>query len=286
MPFTLIKGKFHVKGRSPDGDTISFSANNKRNWRKLSGPNPRLNSQDITSLRFEAIDTLETHFKGTRQPNPHADAATDLTLASANVTGVVWGMRNGERTRVTSANDEVPGYILSRAVEKFGRPVSFVFAGTVNKPDGSSQFLDVTWLKQSINFKLISSGLAYPTYYEAMCRFIDLRDALTAEAVKAFNSNKGLWPEDESSGLVVNNAMQLETNSVIMPKLFRRLVEYLPTNGNNVRGFKEWLEMRQEQVLVLAPDMMGRMTTLDELIFEDGKRIGLITDPENLIFKP
>lgn len=295
MPFTLIKGKFHVVGRRPDGDTISFSADKKSNWKKLDGPRPRFNMSGkgpITSLRFEAIDTLETHFrpgnkgKEIRQPNPHADGATDFTLKAAAIKNVVWGHRNGERTQVISADDEVPGYILSGTVEKFGRPVSYVFAGKTAKPDGSSQFLDVSWLKQSINFKLISAGLAYPTYYEAMCRFIDLRDAMTDEVVSAFNAGKGVWSADESFGVTVKNEQQLVTSSVVMPKLFRRLTEYLRTNNNKVKGFKAWLKKRKEDVLVLAPDMMGKMTTFDDVIFESGKKVGLTTDPENLIFKP
>ena len=130
MPFTLIKGTFHVVGRSPDGDTLAFKAKKKAHWKKLSGRKPRFNmggKGDITSLRFESIDTLETHYspgKGMQihQPQPEADEATDFSLKAAKIRDVVWGMKNDKRTRIKSAKDGTEGYILSRTVERFGRP--------------------------------------------------------------------------------------------------------------------------------------------------------------------
>jgi len=290
VPFTLIKGKFHVVGRAPDGDTIGFAARNKRNWEKLSGPRPRFNmggDGDITNLRFEAIDTLETHFRNKHQPPPHADGASDFMLDRTGVKNVVWGMDgNGERTRILSADDEVDGYVLARSVERFGRVVAFAFAGTASETDGSSVFLNTKRIKQSVNYKLLTAGLAYPTYYEDMCRFVDLRDTLTAAAVAARKAKKGIWKVDKSGGLTINNARQLETNYVVLPKLFRRYTEYLGTNDDNIVGFKDWLEGRDEGVLVLADGMNGWMTTLDEVIVQNGKKVGLKVKPEELVFKP
>src|SRR5687768_14135031 len=70
MPFTLIKGTFHVVGRSPDGDSVGFRAADPAHWALLDGPPPRLNSLGITQLRFEAIDALETHFRPPGQNIP------------------------------------------------------------------------------------------------------------------------------------------------------------------------------------------------------------------------
>ena len=61
MPFLLIRGTFHVVGKSPDGDTLGFSANKKSNWKKLDGRQPKFNMKgkgNITNLRFEASDTF------------------------------------------------------------------------------------------------------------------------------------------------------------------------------------------------------------------------------------
>ncbi len=48
-------------------------------------------------------------------------------------------------------------------------------------------------------------------------------------------------------------------------------------------SFKQWVKDREEGVFVLSLGLMG---TLDQVIFEDGKRVGLTHDPEDLIFKP
>ena len=43
--------------------------------------------------------------------------------------------------------------------------VAFVFAGGIEKRDGSEVILDESILKRSLNYRLIARGLAYPTYY-------------------------------------------------------------------------------------------------------------------------
>ena len=295
MPFTLIRGTFHVVGKSPDGDTLGFAAKKKSNWKKLKGRQPKFNMNgkgNIINLRFEAIDTLETHYvpgKGKRihQPQPDAHDATDFTLKAAGIKNVVWGMKEGERTRITHADegDKTEGYVLVRTVERFGRAVAFVFQGNPGKPDGTMQFLDVKWLKKSINFKLAESGMAYPTYYDDMCRFTDLRDAFTAASEKAAKAKKGVWRKDKSRGTTLNNENQLTTTDVVLPKMFRRLTEYLRTRKKDEK-FIDWLKARDEDVLILAPGMMGRMGTFDEVFEEKGKRVGMTVKPTEVIFKP
>ena len=72
MDYLLIKGTFHVIGKRPDGDTLSFRASNKKNWEKLrrlsikqtkSRTSVDLNKRDQVGIRFESIDALETRFK-------------------------------------------------------------------------------------------------------------------------------------------------------------------------------------------------------------------------------
>jgi hypothetical protein len=63
MPFTLIKGTFHVVGYQPDGDSIRFQADQRENWGLLKGSAVKLNARGHAQLRLEAIDTLETHYE-------------------------------------------------------------------------------------------------------------------------------------------------------------------------------------------------------------------------------
>src|SRR4051812_20502799 len=79
MPFIVIKGTFHVVGKSPDGDSVGFKADDSANWSKLTGT-VKLNSQGIAQLRFEAIDALETHYA---PPGVHHQFHQQLALGQA-----------------------------------------------------------------------------------------------------------------------------------------------------------------------------------------------------------
>lgn len=277
MPFTLIKGTLHVVNYAPDGDSLKFKAKNKALWSKLSGPTVKLDANGNAQLRFEGIDTLETHFHGHHQPLALADAATDFTLAAAGITNVEWGPTRG---RVTSARDGVPGYVLSRATEKNRRPVSFVFAGKAAKADGSSVHLDATMLKKSINYQLAAAGHAYPTYYQTL--FVDLRDAFTTAIVAARKARKGLWPADKSRGVTINGLATLTDRHPVLPKLFRRLAVHL-SSGQPLSGFLAKLAEEPEGVFVLS---QRHFTHFDDVIEVKGERVRLRFPPEGLVFAP
>lgn len=279
MPFTLIKGTFHAKGYAPDGDSLRFKAANAANWKKLAGPKVERNAKGHAQLRFEGVDALETHYNagGTRhQPEDLGNAATDFTLKAAGITGVVWGPTH---YRVTAANDNTAGYILARTAERYRRPVAFVFAGATNKQDGSSVYLEVPLLRQSINYKLLQKGMAYPTYYEGL--FHDLRSAMTDAAISAWNAGRGVWPYDWTGGAPVTGWPALEHYYPMFPKLFRRLAAYLNDHGN-VYGFKAHMAQNPERVLVLST---GHFTNFDTVIRQQGQTVGLTVYPEDLVFR-
>ena len=279
MSFTLIKGTFHAKGYSPDGDSLRFKAANAANWNKLAGPTVGRNARGHAQLRFEGVDALETHYNagGDRhQPEELGNAATDFTLQATGITGVVWGPTHW---RVTAANDNTAGYILARKTERYHRPVAFVFGGTTNKQDGSSVFLDVPLLRQSINYKLLKAGMAYPTYYEGL--FPDLRGAMTDAAIGAWNADRGVWPYDWTDGVPVTGWIAIEDYYAMLPKLFRRLAAYLNVHGN-VQGFKAHMAQNPEPVLVLST---GHFTNFDTVISQQGQTVGLTVYPEDLVFR-
>lgn len=277
MPFQIIKGTFHVKGYSPDGDSIRFLADDVTNWDLLDGPPPRRNAKDHVQLRLEAIDTLETHFQATHQPLELATAATDSLLHRLGITGVVW---NDQRTRIEEANDGTKGYILSRVVEPNRRPVAFVYAGSAPEADGAEVFVDAARVRQSVNFHQTTSGLAYVTYYEGL--FPDLRTTFTAGANEARQAGRGVYPKDRTnSGFVVNGLESLEDEHVILPKLFRRLAAYLEAGGS-VGGFKEYLEDLAEEILIIST---GHFTHFDTIVSVSGDTVKMTERPENVIFQ-
>lgn len=277
MPFVVINGTFHVEGYSPDGDSVRFMANDREHWAKLSGRTAELNAKDHAQLRFEAIDTLETHFLNTHQPLELATGALEHLLEGVNITEVEW---NDSRTMVTAANDGTEGYILSREVESNGRPVAFVYAGTSPEEDGSEVFLDADRVRQSLNHRSLEEGLAYPTYYKGL--FHDLREALTESVVRARAAQKGVWAEDRTNaGFEVESLESITEEHLILPKLFRRLAEYLEAGGS-VAGFKEFLEAREEEIIVIPT---VHPTHFDTVVEVDGDTVRLTEPPEDLIFE-
>jgi hypothetical protein len=94
MPYKLIKGTFHLTGRSPagnatgfspDGDSMQFRPNTPAHLDGLeqAGHPYELNQDREPHLRFEGIDATEMYYGGSRQPSPQAEDARDyLTGAS------------------------------------------------------------------------------------------------------------------------------------------------------------------------------------------------------------
>jgi hypothetical protein len=277
MPFILIKGTYHIEGYKPDGDSIRFQADDEANWAKLEGPPVDLNSRRHAQLRLEAIDTLETHYLGTHQPLTLGTKALDFLLHGLGITGAQWDVL---RTITTEANDGTEGYILSRTIEQNRRPVAFAFAGAPSAADGSSVFLDVDLLRQSLNYQSIEAGLAYPTYYEGL--FFDLRDALSEASNRARQGNLEIWAEDRTNtGFAVENLESISEEHVILPKLFRRLAEYLE-GGGPVFGFKEFLEARAEPITIIST---AHFTHFDTVVELDGNVVRMTEPPENLVFE-
>lgn len=276
MGFFVIKGTFHVTNYSPDGDSIRFRADNAANWQLLSGPRVTLNGNGHAQLRLEAIDTLETHYKNTRQPIRLARAALEFLLNELNITEVVW---NEARTRILSANDGTRGYIITREVEKNHRPISFAFAGEAAEDDGANIEFYADRLAESVNFKSVEAGMAYPTYYKGL--FPDLRLALTQAAAEARTAVRGVWAEDRTNtGFAVPDLDAVENDHVILPKLFRRIAEHLE-GGGDMSNFLDYLIALDEEITILST---AHFTHFDTVIEVNGDVVRMTEPPENLVF--
>jgi hypothetical protein len=275
MTFTLIKGTFHVKGYCPDGDSIRFKALDPTIWRELYGPPVGLNARSHAQLRMEAIDALETHFCGFHQPLKLARKATNFLLSSLGIDDVVW---NGSKSEILYAEDGTEGYILSRTTEKNRRPVAFVFGGGIDETNGSEVSLNSDLLKKSLNYRLMAKGLVYPMYYNGL--FCELRAEFTRAVSEAKSEGKGLWPQDKTNAGFSANLENLTEQSIILPKLFRRIVEHASAS-EDAGDFKKFLASSCEP-LVKTPQV--HFTRLDAVVETDGDLVRLTEAPEDLIF--
>ena len=280
MSFKVIKGTFHVVGYSPDGDSVRFKALNPAAWSSLDGIKVKLHTKQHAQLRIEAIDTLETHYVNQHQPLEFAEAAATRLFSLLGITNVVW---NASHSLVTSANDGTEGFIISRTTEENGRPVSFVFRPDPKIQDGQEIFVNSKLIKKSINYSLLKSGLAYPTFYDGL--FYDLRELFANETQKARAKKKGLWAQDTTNKyLQVTGLGDVVDTHVILPKLFRRIVSYLKLNAGvfDAQKFVAYLKKGEEKVLILNK---LHFTHFDNLIeIDPGGKIRMSEIPEDLVF--
>ncbi|NJL09524.1 MAG: thermonuclease family protein [Calothrix sp. SM1_7_51] len=285
MGMTLIQGKFRVVKASPDGDSIRFIAKNPENWQKIS-KRVRANYTGGVQLRLDSIDALETHFQArvgnletVKQPPKYARAASDELL---KFLGYKKFTRNDNEIITSAEPAEVPGYILTKFADQYGRGVAFVFPGEAKQKDGSDVHIDEALLKKSVNYHLLTQGLVYPTFYSKL--FPDLRKVLASGSQVARQEKKGLWSLDKTNdGFTLESLETITKEVVILPKLFRRLVAYLGINDGSasLEGFSSYLESTDDKVIIL-PD--GHVTGFDYVVKVEGQNIKLNIAPENLVF--
>ncbi|BAZ12753.1 hypothetical protein NIES4071_45860 [Calothrix sp. NIES-4071] len=284
MPLILIQGKYKVLSTAPDGDSIRFYPNNPELWKKLS-TKVRPNNFGGAQLRLDAIDALETHFSPRggigvqHQPLKYAHGAASELLSYLGFKDIT----RGKSEKITSITpDEVPGFILTRFADTYGRAVAFVFKGEIKQEDGSEVFLDKSLLHKSANYHLLSEGLAYPTFYSKL--YPDVRKELTIATEKARKESKALWSEDKTNtGFSVESLKTITDDVVILPKLFRRLLSYLAINDDSVAldGFSKYLDSNDDKIIIL-PD--GHVTGFDFVVKVEGQKIKMTQQPEDIVF--
>jgi endonuclease YncB( thermonuclease family) len=296
MPFTAIAGTFRLVSKSasgkptgfqPDGDSLQFKPQKPKLLDKLQKlMNPyRLTSIGSTQLRFEGIDALELHFAAgkagiVRQPLALAREARDRLVTLAALDPVDYAPPDRIRVVPPVLHDGAQGWILSRSLEVYGRPVAFAFVGDCPHADGASVHATEAMVAESLNARMLEAGEAYPLFYDSL--FADLRAELAKASQRAKLAGRGLWPSDQSAtGCRVSGVASLEDHGVLFPKLFRRLAEYYGTGGKALSKFPAWLAARQERVLDLDTT---NSTHFDTYVEVSGSTVKLAKDPARLVF--
>jgi endonuclease YncB( thermonuclease family) len=280
----LIKGTFHVKGYSPDGDSIRFRADDSSNWNLL-GPGPlEINAKQHVQTRFQGIDALETHYSQggaeNHQPLDLARTARDFVLSELNITGVTW---NSGETVVTAANDDVPGYVLARKKDIHGRPIVFAFPGVAPELDGTNVFVTAVRMQQSVNYGLLAAGHAYPFFFTNSGLFTELREAMTTAVANARLQGLGLYARDKTNTLLaITSTTEITDQEPLFPRLFRRLADFLEGNPPDLTGFLAFLAAQDTRVIVQSPFEETGFDNLLEVVLPHSVR--LTEFPENLIF--
>lgn len=291
MPLTLIRGSYRVVGASPDGDSVRFTPDDPQAW-TAAGIAARVNATGGAQLRLDAIDALETHYtpRGGARWHQHPALAGAAAARLLGLLGFTDVTRAAGGTVTTATPDSRPGFVLTRFADKYGRPVALAYGddtGIAGLPgagqdDGTRVWLDADGLRGSVNDQLLAQGLVYPTFYSRL--YVQLRTALTEQAVAARQAALGIWATDATTtGFTVTSRDQAQ-ELVILPKLFRRLTDYLSLQAPDdvdLSGFASFLAARNDRLFTI-PD--GQATGLDTLVRVDGQRVTLTVPPERIVF--
>lgn len=287
MAMLVIEGTFRIVGARPDGDSVRFYPNNPDDWNKVEGEHKvRRNKGGGAQLRLDGIDALETHYLTgageTRQPPRFAEAAAAELLDFLGFTNVVRREKDG--TATSSEPLQAPGYVFTRTADINGRCVAFAGRGPAPGVSGTKIHFDVPMVQRTVNYHQLAHGLAYPTFYRKL--FPDLRTSM-AEAAKAARAEQlGLWPKDVTqTGGRVARERSLSEDLVILPKLFRRLADYLALNDGDLSldGFLDFLDQKDDRLFVLSTGHWTSLDTIVEVIDDDTVR--LTVPPEDIIFE-
>ncbi|RJP51466.1 MAG: hypothetical protein C4583_08680 [Anaerolineaceae bacterium] len=278
-PFTIIKGKFHVKGYKPDGDSIRFEADNPAHWDAFQWNSPSKKKAAKKQLRIEAIDALETHYEGYHQPRPFALAALERLLKLLGIKDIHYSLNV---TTIVKADDAQPGFIATDGLDQYDRPISLLFPASAKLTDGSLLTSDQLSLEKSVNYLLAREGLVYPTFYTSTDKaFVEkIRKAVRLAREDA----RGIWAIDRTPDLILWDTRTIQEDVTILPKLFRRLVEFCDAYAD-LAELPAYMA-RQKDNLELLNDPTRR--SLASLMTFDvtGRRMSLIVPVEDIFFSP
>lgn len=277
VQYKVVAGTFHVKGFQPDGDSIRFQANKPEHWEFFKWETEAGKSAKKKQLRVEAIDAMETHYEGYHQPRPFALAAMEALLELINIRDVTYSL---SITQVVEADDGKAGFIASSTVDRFGRPVSYLFPKSVKLSDGALMDSSALPVEDSINFQLAREGLVYPTFYTSSDR--TFAEKIRAVVARARKTKRGIWSIDRTTDFTVWDVRSLQEDILLMPKIFRRLIGFF-TNYADIGRLEEYMRKQKDDLILWDGT---KKKSLAELMKFTGRRIQMKTPVEDILFNP
>lgn len=285
--YLVVAGDVLVVGKQPDGDSVRFRPQDPEILGQLTNGDRVEPSKDgSVQLRLDGIDAPELHFSGHSQPL--ADRSRDVFLGLLGFDEVTYAANHMTVTAAQPAT--VPGVIVARMAEAYGRPVAFLFTGDaadeLRGRHGARVEVDSVLLKTSANLRLLASGDAYPLLYTSTAP--ELRAAVRAVAEEARDAGLGVYAVDTTArfGVADHEAIGPE-GDLVFPKLFRRVTDWLrATEGKTTRKptFPTWLRTDPARNDHVHVDNAPHSQTLDTLLKQKGNTVTMEADPLSLVF--
>jgi hypothetical protein len=302
--YTLIRGDFYIRypdlprnGPEPDGDTINFLSDNDALIQALprfSNVAPDRRHLGTYGVRFEGIDTLETHFQNQHQDLTFAVAARDRMLEGMGFGQVEFWPDLPNKIK-TAEHHPIRGYVLANGIESNGRVLGLVYPGGpdlaadggARAADGDPVFVTEQLLDQSLNAAQVCGGLAYAELYATMP--LDLIQHMRGLVRQARADKVEMWPSEDvttTNRVALHDLAQLSTLTMF-PKLYRRLVTYFKDpRHTDLAAFDTWIRddpIHRDDTLLLPTGEFGNLHDLND-VNADG--ITLRHQPEDVTFAP
>lgn len=284
-PFYLvIKGNFVIVGKEPDGDSVRFIADESDLYAQLQRSyRIKLARDGSVQLRFEGIDAPEVHYG--KDAQPLGEKARDLLLKRVGFKNIAF---SGDRVQ-SAEPDNISGTILTKATDANGRPVCYVLlAKDAKQFNDDWTRVDAEIIEKTLNLQMLAEGTAYYTVYTSTP--LAHRELLRKTALAAREDNLGVWAEDTTNEfqLIEQDSITAPNGQLILPKLFRRSIDYLKAVNQGFRGnLKDWLisnaaGSRNENDRVVIRDSVE--VQLSDLIQQRNSRIVFQEDLLNITF--
>lgn len=284
MPAKVLFGSYHVIGREPDGDSIAFRADDPTHWDFFrwndTRKKPTVAKNKPVQLRIEAIDSLETHYEGFHQPKAIAKATTYELLTAFGIDVQTYNLNF---TKIVTATDSAPGIIVSSGLDGYDRPIAYAILGQQHGLADGEELPGLTneLVAMTINYKLAAEGQVYPTFYHSTdAAGVDMISRAVADAM---DKKRGIWTFDRSMGFDFWEPRTLFEDVVILPKLFRRLVNFCDAS-DDMAELKRWAAAKDDPFTVISSGRKFRK--LGDLLEIKGREVALKYDPLDVSFKP
>jgi hypothetical protein len=283
-----------------DGDTLRVEIVAPQHWEPHLGPARQSQTGEVW-IRLLGLDAPETHFPQSpidlrHQVPAHGQYAT---ACLSRAIGIAASLDDGEvqliatTTPRPSLTDRSLIYLLAehQGLDRFGRVLAFVW----KTQERLGLFDDFNWMAQkkiaqrtietSVNYALLAEGAAYPDFHSSMGaeRIACLRTAVK----QAQRDCLGVWAVDQTrSGVMLSHASDLAHTTLILPRLYRRIANFLQGTRHqthsemNLReGFRAFLGERDQAIRIRSNN---HTVLFSELLSWTAPKLGLQASCEEL----
>jgi endonuclease YncB( thermonuclease family) len=278
----LLRGRYVVIGKAPDGDSIRFIPDTPAALDQLyRSDRIRVSSDGSVQLRLEGIDTPELHYNGVEQPQ--GKSAREALLDLVGFSGIT-DTGPTEYTVTAATPSSVDGTVLASGADPNGRVIAYALdrGALASRADASWARVSSATIDRSYNGRLLASGAAYLTVYTSTAAAH--RTHLRSVADKARRADRGVWKIDATAWFTLRSQADIgPTGALVLPKLFRRATDYLRANVDGT--LPDWIRNpgpnRDENDGVV---LNGRETTLADLVRQSGDVLTFTADLLDVVF--